>query len=191
MIFLQAGHTFYVLSFPTADATWVFDMGESMWSQWTWTDTQGLKHRHRAQVMQLAYGQVLVGDWENGALYVMRQDLNTDFEGPVVYERALPHLVNGLNRVTYDRLLLDMECGTGIPGEPTVAPQVGLSISDDRGRTYWQAPTQSLGPQGAYLTMPQWWQLGQARDRVFLISWSDAAPTALNGAYLMVTYSNT
>ena len=191
MVFLQAGHTFYVLSFPTADATWVFDMGESMWSQWTWTDSDGIAHRHRTQVMQLAYGVVLGGDWQNGALCELQQGLQTDFLGPIVYERAMPHLVLGLNRVTYDRFVLDVQCGEGIPEDPTLAPQVSLSVSDTRGKTYWQAPTQSLGRTGEYYALPQWWQLGMARDRVFLVSWSDPVVTALNGAYAMITLSGT
>jgi hypothetical protein len=65
----QLGHTFYVLIFPTADATWVFDIGEGLWHERTWIDDSGFEHRIRANDCAAAYGIIVVGDWETGALY--------------------------------------------------------------------------------------------------------------------------
>ena len=127
MMYKQADHVFYVLTFPTADATWVYDLTEGLWHERTWTDpSTGLEHRHRANCMALAYGMVFAGDWQNGTLYQLGFDTQDDFGGPIVRRRGFPHLIVTGNRVTYDRFVADMECGNGlavasvIPGNPPV-----------------------------------------------------------------------
>ncbi|WP_460918270.1 hypothetical protein, partial [Staphylococcus aureus] len=42
MIYQTEGHVFYVLTFPSADATWVYDKATQLWHQRCWTDTQGI-----------------------------------------------------------------------------------------------------------------------------------------------------
>ena len=68
------GHVYYVVSFPSADKTWSFDVSQHppVPHEWSWIDGDGLEHRHRAQVGTAAYGMNLVGDWENGTLYRSR-----------------------------------------------------------------------------------------------------------------------
>lgn len=62
-------------------------------------------------------------------------------------------------------------------------PDIYLSWSDDRGKTFGTPMPQSMGRQGEYLTDPQWNRLGMARDRIFKLEW-DGLVTALNGAYV-------
>lgn len=66
-------------------------------------------------------------------------------------------------------------------------PMVFLECSDDRGRSYGEPVGQSMGRTGEYRTSVQWRRLGMARDRVFRLSWSVPAPTALQGAWLEAT----
>ena len=42
------GHAFYVLTFPAANKTWVYDIGTQLWHEWVWIDVNGAEHRHRA-----------------------------------------------------------------------------------------------------------------------------------------------
>ena len=58
------GHAFYVLVFPTADKTWVYDITTGHWHQWMWLDTNGDEHRHRANCYALVAGVPVVGDWQ-------------------------------------------------------------------------------------------------------------------------------
>ena len=132
-----------------------------------------------------AYGQVLVGDWENGNL--LKLDINTytdytnDGAGPIVRVRTFPHIIDDNQRITYTSFEAEMEVGTA--GEDD-DPQVSLSWSDDKGKTYGNPVEQSMGQIGEYLTVPQWSRLGMARDRVFKVSWSAAVKTALNGGFV-------
>jgi len=60
------GHEVYVVSFPTLDLTWAFDISTGMWHKWLWVDTNNVFHRHRGNCHASFQGYNLVGDWENG-----------------------------------------------------------------------------------------------------------------------------
>ena len=192
MIYKQQDHVFYVLTFPSADFTYVYDVTEDLWHQRVWTDpASGNAHRVRFNCCALAYNVNVCADWENGNIYTLDLGSFTDNGTPIVRTRSFPHLLNDGKRVSYDALRLDIECGDGYPATPAQVPQITLEVSDDRGRTFWTAPLQSLGAVGQYLVQPQWRQLGMARDRVFKVSWSEGVFTALQGAWLDVTPSET
>lgn len=182
--FQQQGHAFYVLSFPTADVSWAYELKSGQWHQLAYTDLNGVLHRHRANCCTFAYGKNLVGDWQNGNLYAMDPNVFTDNGQPIVCTRTFPHMVDDGNRITYQSFIADMQVGT-LPGSTTDNPPVvSLRWSDDRGATFGNAVTQPLGAGGDYLTSVQWNRLGMARDRVFELSWSAPARTALNGAFV-------
>jgi len=106
-----AGHTFYVLTFPKADATWVYDVSTSLWHEWVWLDTNGREHRHRANCCYPCNGVVVCGDWENGNLYELTLDEYTDNGAPIKRLRAWPHMINQSDRVFYRQFVADMETG--------------------------------------------------------------------------------
>lgn len=176
------GHSFYQLTFPSADVTWVFDEATKLWHQRTWTDGDGVPHRHRANCESFAYGRAVCGDWQTGALYALDLDTYTDFGAPIVYLRTFPHEVNNSDRVTYRRFVADMEVGNASSASPT--PMASLRWSDDRGATFGTPIMMSLGAAGQYATSMQWRGLGMARDRVFELSWSAPVKTCLNGAWV-------
>lgn len=186
--FQVAGHTFYVLVFPAADKTWVYDEATKLWHEWSYLDSNGAEHRDLGNCCANAYDTIVVGDYLNGNLYKVDVGAYTDNGQEIKYTRTFPHLVENLNRVFYKHFQADMEVGTdsgAIDGSTTAhPPQISLRISDDRGRTYGYTLMQSLGAQGQYLTSPSWWRLGMARDRVFELSWSCPTRTALNGAFI-------
>jgi len=182
------GHLFYVLNFPTADKTWVYDLASQQWHERAWIDSNGQFHRHRANCCVSFQGVNLVGDWQNGNLYSMDPNTYTDFGGPIVRVRSFPHMVDTGNRVKYSQFLADFEVGDG-QGDNS-APPVSLRWSDDKGATYGNRIEQSLGAEGQYQTTLAFQPLGIARDRVFELSWSTAARTALNGAFIKAQPAN-
>jgi hypothetical protein len=191
MVYKQQDHIFYVLTSASANGTIVYDVGENLWHERTWTDpASGAQNRIRANCMALAYGLNVCGDWQNGTIYVMDLNTYTDFGGPIVRRRGFPHLLNDGKKATYDRLALDMDCGNGDANNPAVQQLVTLEISDDRGRTFRPLPPQSMGAQGQYLVQMIWHRMGMARDRVFRLSWSGNVFTALSGAWLDTTPSD-
>lgn len=187
----QLGHTFYVLTLPSANATWVYDVAEGLWHERTWTDDNGLENRIRASTCAAAYGIVVVGDWETGALYQWDLDAFTDNGSPIVRRRGWPDIQIENKRAEHSRLVLDMDVGEIANTLTSEAPMISMRYSDDRGRSWTNPRLYSLGSTGQYGTSVLFTQLGQARNRVYEAFWSVPAFTALNGGDVWVTPSET
>lgn len=197
MTYQQNGHTFYIIRFPTADKTWVFDEATQLWHernslqfvQGTQFTIDGNLHKVIYNSLAVCGGLVYGGD-DLGNQWLLDPNNYTEDGDPIPRIRSFPHLVSNQNRVTYQRFVADMETGTDdytVTGDGTSTaspPQVNLRWSDDRGKTYGNYVQQSLGALGQYITSMQWRRLGYARDRVFEISWSVPTATALNGAWV-------
>jgi hypothetical protein len=176
------GHIFYVLTFPTADHTWVYDLLTKQWHEWAFTDSNGNEHAHRIMCVYPCFGILVAGDRQYGNLYALDPEVHNDWGFPIKRERSFPHLINEARRVFYREFLADMETGSG----PFVQDLnfASLSWSDDRGRSFGNPVLNSLGGLGDTLTSMQWQRLGMARDRVFKLSWTIDAPCALQGAWI-------
>ena len=127
---------------------------------------------------------------------------------PIVRIRTFPHMVKDNFKNKYLSFDADIEPGTGPTqdivslgdtkwgqfnwgsgfwqGQLDQGPTIYLSWSNDKGKTYGNPMGQSMGKGGEYLTVPTWNRLGQARDRVFKLSWDDPVRTALNGGFCEV-----
>lgn len=206
----QEGHAFYVITFPTANKSWAYELATGQWHELAWTDANGAFNRHRANCCAFAYGKNVVGDWQNGNLYALDPNVFTDNELPIVRLRSFPHLLNDGDRVAYTQFIVDVQVGTlpsgSTPGsdfnddfngdfgplsESTGLPILSLRWSDDRGVSYGNAITQVMGEGGNYLAQLSFRRLGMARDRVFEVSWSSPIKTALNGAWVETRKSAT
>ena len=111
----QDGHSFYVLIFPTAQATWVFDVSTGAWHERAYWDGVEFR-RHRSNCQANFAGQIVVGDWEGNELYAF--DLTTYADNGETQRwlrswRALHMGQNTLNRTTQHSLQLDCESGVG------------------------------------------------------------------------------
>ena len=197
----QDGHVFYVLTFPTADQTWVYDDAvqdpNAAWHQRAWTDLDGALHRERGNCFAFLYGVPVVGDWENGALYALDPnaywDELPDQQYPLTCIRGFPHVLfgktaggftipsNGLI-VSHDEFVLNLEAGNNPVQD--IGPNLLLRYSDDRGRTWTDANMVSSGKLGEYKTRPNWRGLGLAMDRVYEVQHSVRGQVALNGAWV-------
>lgn len=182
------GHFWYVLTFPSANKTWFYDLSTEQWQEWLWTDSQGQFNRHRANCFAFAFGKAIVGDWQNGNLYVLDPDIMTDDGAPIVRVRGFPHIVDDDgSRIMYRELIADFQVGEGSNHGPT---PVFLRWSDTKGKS-WGNPIESdIGQEGEYLRSVQFQRLGMARDRVFELSWSTPTKTALNGAFVQFVKAN-
>lgn len=183
----MSGHYWYVITFPTADKTWVFDLATGEWHERASLDASGNFHRHRANCFSYWKGKHVVGDFENGNLYEMRLDTYTDNGQPVRRIRSFPHLADDGNRVMYKEFQAAMQVGEGGYGTP---PEIRLRWSDSKGASWSTSISSSLGVRGDYLKDCRFLRLGYARSRVFELSWTADCPTALNGAYLQIQQAN-
>lgn len=181
----QEQHQYYVLTFPTADHTWVFDIATEQWHEWVWTDGNGNEHRHRGMAQAFCYNENVVMDWETGQIYALDLNVYTDNGAPIVRRRGFPHGISEGNRVIYRVFMADMEAGNA-PGtsDDMPGPQVFLRWSDTKGASWGNPIGNGLGTAGDYINSIQYTRLGMARDRVFELFWSSPVRTALNGAFI-------
>lgn len=184
------GHSFYVISFPTGNETWVFDSASSLWHRRSYRNTStGTLERHRSICHAFFNGTHVVGDRENGNLYSLDPTVYADNDNPLPWIRrwrALPTGTNNLNRTFHSSVELSAEMGVGIAGTtaPAVDPQLILRWSDDGGHTWSNGYATTLGAIGRYANRARWNRLGASRDRIYELSSSAAVRVSLIGAQL-------
>ena len=189
----QEGHAFYVISFPTGNATWVYDVATQAWHERAGWDN-GAFMRHRSNCQCNYGGNIIAGDYENGNIYKFNLDVYADNGGVQKWLRswrALPTGQNNLNRTAHHSLQLDCETGVGLNGEE--APQVMLRWSDDGGHTWSNEHWSPMGKIGQYFQRVFWRRLGMTlklRDRVYEVSGTDPVKIAIVGAELHMSGTN-
>lgn len=196
--FQQDDHAFYVLIFPTANKTWLYELKTKQWNRWGWLNIQtGALERHRANCGMYFNNQNMVGDWETGKIYLLKSNVYTDASDdpdeptPIRRVKTFSHMVGPeFERCVYMNFDADMEVGTQSP-DIEIAPDVLLDWSDNRGVSYGFPVPQSMGKGGEYQTTISWNRLGYARDRIFRLTWSAAIKTALNGGFAQVRLMRT
>lgn len=181
----QDGHTFYVLTFP-GHATWAFDLSSSRWTQLAYRNTStGELERHRGDAYLFLGGQHLVGDYENGRLYVMDLETYTDNGAPKTWERAWSVIEAEGKWIRHDALEVMAEMGVGLDGSGQgTNPLILLDWSDDGCRTWSSAHELPLGQIGRFRNRAIKKRLGLSRNRVYRLRGSDPVKTALYGANL-------
>jgi len=176
------GHEVYVVSFPTLDLTWAFDISTGMWHKWLWVDSNNVFHRHRGNCHANFQGLNLVGDWEDGNIYQLDQLNYTDNGHEIRRLRRAPHLISDYQRQYFHELQVHFQPGVGLPNGS--APQAMLRWSDDGGSTWSNEHWSSIGVQGAYQNRAIWRRLGQARDRIFEVVITDPVKAVITAANL-------
>ena len=112
------GHETYVISFPTLDLTWAYDLATGLWHKWLWVDSNNVYHRHRSNCAAFFNNSVLVGDWENGQIYKLDPLNYTDNGGKIRRVRRAPHIVSDFQRQYFDELQIQFQPGVGTTSTP-------------------------------------------------------------------------
>lgn len=186
----SGGHTFYWLSFPSANVTWCYDIATKQWHQRAFTDGDGAFLRHRANCCAYAYGQNVVGHINDGSLYVLDPAAYDDYGNDIVRVRGFPHMIANGQRVTYERFIANIEVGTPNGQLSTNPALLSLRWSDTRGASWANPLRKTMGATGQYYTSVNFDRLGEARDRVFELFWSGRHKCSLNGAFVETSNSS-
>lgn len=180
------GHTFYLLNFPTENATWALDLQTGQWAErgtWISEDNEYVAWRPRWHAM--AFGEHRMLDSITGSVYRMAPGLSSDVDDrPIRRLRRAPALTSENQRVFFSAFELDMEPGLGTSTGQGSDPQVMLRMSNDGGKTWGAELQRSAGKIGEYNKRVRWDRLGSARRRVFEVAVSDPIPWRLTAAYL-------
>lgn len=147
----QEGHGFYVLTFPSANATWVYDAATQAWHERAGL-LNGAFTRHRSNCQCNFGGETIVGDFENGNIYKYSLDVYSDNGDPQKWLRswrAIPTGQNTLKRTAQHSLQLDAESGVGLNGFTTeqvfyLVTQAGDNLITENGNYLATAITDTV-----------------------------------------------
>lgn len=179
-VYQQGGHEFYQLYVP-GGGTWVYDFSTGLWHERSYLGAFG-EEPHRAWAGTSAFGEVVVGDREDGRLYTFDLAYFSDDGQPIRRVRQTPHVCQSERRIRFDAFELQTEPGVGLSSGQGAAPVATLSWSDDGGHTWSNEHEASLGAMGAYKSRVRWTRLGVARDRVFRVATSEPVAVSWLGA---------
>jgi hypothetical protein len=163
----QDGHPFYVLIFPSAEATWVYDVSTQLWHERAAFEN-GLFVRHRSNCQMSYNDEIVVGDYEDGRVYAFDLDVYADDDQTQKWLRswrALPAGQNNLKRSAHHSLQLDAETGVGLAQYPSydtaekLLTEAGLYLTTEAG---------DYLTTSAYLAAPGY-------DPQVMLRWSDDA----------------
>lgn len=177
------GHAFYALTFPTADATWLYDAKTQQWTELAWRDpADNTLHRHRAACCVFFAGKILVGDFETAEIFELSMDAYDDNGDPLLFLRRTQTMTDGGVRLYFGQGTLDMETGVGLTSGQGSDPLVMLRYSNDGGHTWSNYKQLSFGKMGQYGRQVKIPPTGNGRNRVWEISITDPVKRAVFGA---------
>lgn len=189
-IYSQNGHVFYVLQFPTANRTFVYDHVMDAWHERTSLDAatgntnmwHGLYHTSN-------WGKNLMGDTHYDTVYSCHRE-KYENDNPadtgtnlILWDATTPIAFTNGNNIRYDSAQPIFQHGV-VPYDPSLGPTVDnpkcmLSWSDDTGITWSNTILVETGAMGDYTHRSRVTRLGMSRNRVWRISGTDPVPVIL------------
>lgn len=186
--YVQDGHTFYVLIFPTGNETWAYDCATTLWHQrQSWPIlSDGNQGRHRANCYAFFNNKHLIGDYRNGKIYEWKLDTYDDDDGAqaIRASRVWQVIHQDRKNLFFNQLEVEVEAGIGLYTGQGSDPQIMLSWSDDGGHTWSNEHWLGMGAIGEYKKRAVWRRLGRSRNRNFKISISDPIKKYILTAHL-------
>jgi hypothetical protein len=188
--YTEAGHTFYVLTFPADKKTWAYDMLTGLWHQRTsWDPIYYRENRHLSNCYAYFNNNHFVGDFDSGKIFNMSREIYSDNNEPIYRERTFPTISNDLKYLTINSLQVDVQSGVGIPSGQGSDPQVRLEA--ERDGVWSNEMWRTAGKAGNTNARVRWTRLGHARNWIFRISMTDPVPWSVLSATADMTPGTT
>jgi hypothetical protein len=174
------GHIFYLVTFPLADATWVYDPATGVWVEWlTWIAEEARYVAWRPLFHFYAFGKHLIGDRESSTLYELTADSAEDVDDrPIRWLRrgALPWANDQTIFCSEIRLLLEPGLGVADSASQGYDPEVAMAFSWNGGKTWSNERRRKIGKQGRYDTAVYWNRCGSGTKPMVEIIATDPVP---------------
>ena len=180
------GHTFPIISFPTQDATWGYDVQGQSWAErGQWDSARGDYDVWAPCTHADCFGKHLVGDRTTGTIWEMDTTFATDVDGTGIRRlRRTPGLTAEQQRIPIDQLQLLMDVGLGTVTGAGSDPQAMLRVSNDYAHTWSNGRRAGIGRIGEFRKRVTWTRLGAGADNVLEFTFSDPVPIRIVDAYL-------
>jgi hypothetical protein len=177
------GWPLYVLTFPTANKTFVYDLTQNHWMEWgNWDTESGTYRRFRGNCYTYAtrWGLHLVGDWSNGTVYNLSKDCFEDNDEVLRSLRRTGFITQGTgNKKRCKRIRLKLKRSVATPGVTSPVMQVRWR---EQGGAWTPTKTTSLGQDGDHFVYVTLTQCGTYRARQYEFIHSDNTAWTLMSA---------
>jgi len=170
-IYNQAGHLFYVLTFPTEGKTWVYDFDIAD-PDHAWHERSSNDGAWFMSTILFFNDKLYAGHKDNSRLYTLDLDVYKEGTDTIKRSRTGTHIKKFNNRLRYT--------GQGS------SPKIMVEWSTDYGHTFDNKRYLDGPAIGEYFKRIQTHQLGSHRDLVIRISVSDPINWVIKGAFLHV-----
>lgn len=171
----EDGHSFYVISFPSAQKTWVYDLFFNKWHERDYV-VSGYHFRDIPRVCQKFQDINFVGAYNSGKIYTMSRKIHTHDGEYIQRLFVTPHQSQDKVLVGVPELELHMETGVGIETGQGSDPQIMMRYSVDGARTWSNELWRSIGAIGEYDARIRWNRLGVGRQWCFEFNYSEPTP---------------
>lgn len=183
--YVQDGHEFYVINFPTNKKTYAYDAETQVWHQ---RESQGTSGRHCISCAAQLPGMHVAGDFEYGNIYEMSTTVYTE-NGTEIIRKLETNATQGTSKEGKLIHFSNLEVVWNGVGRALVSgqgsdPQAMLQWSDDGGATWGNEHWADIGLIGKYKNRCRWNRLGASRDRVWKLMLSDPVEPTILGATL-------
>jgi hypothetical protein len=192
MAHIWNGHAFYILTFPTAERTFVYDItasaaaGTALWHELSSYPLDSA-NRWRGNSLLQSGDVTYIGDYSNGWIYTLDEDTHTDNLQPMqrIWTTSSVQDIELRRALFHHELELEVEPGVGTDDEDL--PEVAMQYSDDGGNTWSNELVESIGSIGEYKNRARWHGLGESRNRIYMFTISDNVKVEVVGVYLRAT----
>lgn len=185
------GHSFWVITFPTANATWAYDAVTKLWHRRSAAFSSSNPTREKANC------HAYCGDWsggthilgdssETGKLFAVSTSVYT-FDSVNMERRATGPALAAMNetRLRFSEAQIDIEEGIADAGDSGNDDELTLSWSKDGGHTYSTGVQLALGVGAStgYATRLMQRKLGYGRNWIFRVYTDTPRKIVIKGAY--------
>ena len=177
-VYKEGDHLLYVITFPTGNTTFAYDITTKLWHE-----RQSYNFgRWRAGMHVFFNNKHYIGDILGGELYILEKSAYSDDATQILRIIRTDHNDDNQEKLTCHELQILCDQGIGLIQGQGSDPIIALRWSDDRGRTYGNTHTRSLGKIGEYKNRPRWTNCGSYYNRTWEASVSDPIPWTVIGA---------
>lgn len=168
--YIDRGHPFYRLNFPSAGKSWEYDGLSGTWQE-RQSGTSGLRSRGEMAVDFL--NKVRIFDYANGMIYTLNAETYDESGEQFPFEITSRRVVSNYEPFSINQVYLDFETGVGLATGQGSDPQVMLTCSRNGGQTWGNEVWKPLGAIGKYETRVDWDQFGTSETFIFRVRITD------------------
>jgi len=188
--YAQSGHSFYVMQFPTANRTLVYDTVTNSWHERTsLVQATGALARWHGMYASSNFDSIIMGDSSSSAVYRLDPTYyqnDNPMDAGINYIRCVKttpiNFASGVNVIyNWVQVICNQGSGTTVDNVDGVGtnPALQLAWSDDTGETWSNERSAPIGRQGQYANRTRVLGCGMGRNRDFRIAMTDPVPFIL------------